>query len=340
MLGRASFTYELGTRFFETCSDFEDSILDDNLASLLYAFKVARQPYVMPAGPDVREVSLSGAASTTGVPAGTAITLSATFDDTRYGDRGGTEASQDIAAGEYYVDTPPWAEGATAVPLSASDGAFDSQAEGGTAAIDTTGWPAGRHTVFVRARDADNNWGTVSAAFLFVDVAPPAAPAAPTLTSSSGQIVVAWTAPADNGSPVTGYRLRYKPTGQHFGWSVVDPGTSLAFTIAQPPNEEVAVQMRALNGVGGSGWSASGIGTGRNRLFVSFTAVDRLRKVHPLAPRLGAPGVAVVGPRAAWPHRAGTEFGRHRLFLRPEWIHEREGSKNKHRSRKRCQILP
>ena len=64
-----------------------------------------------------------------------------------------------------------------------------------------------------------------------------------------------------------------------------------------------------------------------NRLFVSFTAVDRLRKVHPLAPRLGAPGVAVVGPRAAWPHRAGTEFGRHRLFLRPEWIHEREGSK-------------
>ena len=64
-----------------------------------------------------------------------------------------------------------------------------------------------------------------------------------------------------------------------------------------------------------------------SRLFVSFTAVDRLRKVHPLAPRLGAPGVAVVGPRAAWPHRAGTEFGRHRLFPGPEWIHEREGSK-------------
>ena len=144
------------------------------------------------------------------------------------------------------------------MPLSASDGAFDSNAEDGTASIDTTGWSAGRHTVFVRAKDADNNWGAVSAAFLFVDVAPPATLAAPTLTSSSGQIIVAWTAPVDNGSPVTGYRLRHKPTGQHFGWSVVDPGTSLAFTITEPRSEEVAVQMRALNAVGSSGWSASG----------------------------------------------------------------------------------
>lgn len=44
VLGRASFTYELGTTFFQSCSDFEDSIVDGNLASLLYAFKVARQP--------------------------------------------------------------------------------------------------------------------------------------------------------------------------------------------------------------------------------------------------------------------------------------------------------
>ncbi len=291
VLGRASFTYELGTTFFQSCSDFEDSILDGNLASLLYAFKVARQPYVIPAGPDVREVSLSDAASTTSVTAGTAVTLSATFDDTRYGDRGGTEASQDIAAGEYYVDTPPWAEGAAAVPLSASDGAFDSQAEDGTASIDTTGWRAGRHTVFVRAKDADNNWGAVSAAFLFVDVALPATPAAPTLTSSSGQIIVAWTAPADNGSPVTGYRLRHKPTGQHFGWSVVDSGTSLAFTITEPRSEEVAVQMLALNAVGSSGWSVSGTATALNR------SPEAVGSLPPLSLRLedGARTVEVSG---------------------------------------------
>ena len=65
-------------------------------------------------------------------------------------------------------------------------------------------------------------------------------------------------------------------------------------------------------------------------LFVSFIAVDRPRKVHPLAP----PGWERRGWR--WSDReplgrtgAGTEFGRHRLFLRPEWIHEREGSKTR-----------
>ena len=143
-LGRASFTYELGTSFFQSCADFENSILDGNLASLLYAFMVAREPYVVPAGPEVLDVSLSGGASTASVAAGTTVTLAATFDDRRYGDRNGTEPSQNIAGGEYYVDTPPWGEGATAAAVSASDDTFDSKSEDATASIDTTGWDAGR----------------------------------------------------------------------------------------------------------------------------------------------------------------------------------------------------
>ena len=168
VLGRASFTYELGTTFFQGCDDFENSVLDDNLESLLYAFKVARTPYRTPAGPDVRDPSLSGAASTTGVTAGTSVTLSATLDDTRYENGNGLEPTQNIAAGEYYVDVPPWVSGAVARAMHASDGAFDSSTESTTATIDTGGLSAGRHTVFVRARDADGNWGAVSAVFLLV----------------------------------------------------------------------------------------------------------------------------------------------------------------------------
>jgi len=168
ILGRASFTYELGTTFFENCGSFENSILDDNLASLLYAFKVARTPYRTPAGPDVRDPSLSDGASTTGVVAGTAVTLSATFDDTRYENRNGSEPTQEIAAGEYYVDVPPWTRGSTAKVMYASDHAYDSRVESATARIDTTGLSDGQHTVFVRARDTDGNWGAVSAIFLFV----------------------------------------------------------------------------------------------------------------------------------------------------------------------------
>ena len=167
-LGVASLLYELGTTFFQNCNDFERSILDANLDSLLYAFKVARTPYLTPAGPDVRNLSLSGGASTTGVAAGSPVRLSAILDDTRYQDSNGAEPTQTIAGGEYTIDVPHWNAGAVAHPVSAADGSFDSSAEQATATIDTSGLEAGRHTVFVRARDADGNWGAVSAVFLFV----------------------------------------------------------------------------------------------------------------------------------------------------------------------------
>lgn len=262
VLGRASFTYELGSTFFQGCSDFENSILDNNLESLLYAFKVARTPYLTPAGPDVRDLGLSGATSTTGVPAGTTITVSATLDDTRYENSNGTEATQNIAAAEYYLDVPHWATGAVANGISASDGAFESRSEAATATIDTTGLSTGRHTVFVRGKDTDGNWGAVSAVFLFVGKAPPSQPPAPTIEAKDGQLGVRWTAPADNGSAITGYAVRHRSTARSSSWSAADVGAAGRYTIAGLINaEQYEVQVRAINAVGGSRWSGSSAGT-------------------------------------------------------------------------------
>ena len=64
-----------------------------------------------------------------------------------------------------------------------------------------------------------------------------------------------------------------------------------------------------------------------------------LRWPSPAAPlakrRLGGGGrtVSFAGRRGAV-----AQCGRHRLFLRPEWIREREGSNDKHRSRKDAQF--
>ncbi|MCY3969319.1 MAG: M14 family zinc carboxypeptidase [Acidobacteria bacterium] len=241
VLGRASFTYELGTTFFQDCGDFEDSILDDNLESLLYAFKVARTPYRTPAGPDVRDLSLSGTASTIGVAAGTAVTLSATFDDTRYENSNGSEPTQDIAAGEYYVDVPPWARGSTAKAMYASDRTFDGRTESATATIDTTGLSAGRHTVFVRARDTDGNWGAVSAIFLLVARTRGACEADPEtlcLQDSRYAVTVEWR----------------KPDGETGVGAVVNAARtneSGLFTFFSPDNWEILIKVLdgcALNG--------------------------------------------------------------------------------------------
>lgn len=49
-----------------------------------------------------------------------------------------------------------------------TDGAYDSSYEAVSLALDTSGLDTGRHTIFVRAKDADGNWGAVSAEFFWV----------------------------------------------------------------------------------------------------------------------------------------------------------------------------
>ena len=165
-LGVAALAFELGTAFFQSCSTFEDVIVPTNMPALIYAAKVARTPYQTPAGPDALLVN----ANPPSVPAGVPIDLDATIDDTRYNQSNGSEPSQPIAAAEYYVDTPPWLPGPpTPTPMSAADGSFNATAEGVTATVATGGLAAGRHTIFVRGRDAAGNWGAFSAVFITIE---------------------------------------------------------------------------------------------------------------------------------------------------------------------------
>ncbi len=160
-LGVASFTMEIGTAFFQNCATYESKIRPDNLRALRYAAKVLRTPYITPSGPSAEDLSLSPQALT--------ATLSAEIIDTQFNNQNGTEASQAIVAAEYYVDVAPWQAGATAYPLTAVDGAFNTSREEVQATIDTSELSNGRHMIFVRGKDAANVWGPISAAFVEVE---------------------------------------------------------------------------------------------------------------------------------------------------------------------------
>lgn len=165
-LGVAAFTFELGTSFFQSCTTFNSTIKPQNLQALIYAAKVVRTPYITPAGPDVTTVALSGTAATTGVPRGTQVTLTGSATDIRFRNSNGTEATQNIAAAEYYIDTPPWAPGAVPWAMTATDGSFNAKTEGIRATISTSSLSLGKHLVYVRSRDASGSWGAVTATFL------------------------------------------------------------------------------------------------------------------------------------------------------------------------------
>jgi hypothetical protein len=67
------------------------------------------------------------------------------------------------------VDTPFWVPGTPITGTAAGDGAFDETIETVTAVMDTTGLAGGRHTLFMRGRDAEGNWGAPTAQFFVIE---------------------------------------------------------------------------------------------------------------------------------------------------------------------------
>ncbi|NUM44309.1 MAG: isopeptide-forming domain-containing fimbrial protein [Anaerolineales bacterium] len=168
-LGVASFVFELGNNFFESCSYFESTLLPQNLNALLYAAKTVRTPYLTPQGPEALSLTLSD----TSVPQGTPVTLNATLNDTRFNNTQGSEPVDQIAAAEYYLDVPSWITTTVPVayPMSPVDGNFNTSIENATAVIDTSTLAPGQHLIYVRGQDNDANayWGPPTAIFLTIE---------------------------------------------------------------------------------------------------------------------------------------------------------------------------
>jgi carboxypeptidase T len=167
-LGVPAYTIEMGTDFFQDCTTFDNTIVPGNVPALVYALKSSRRPYQNPAGPDTLSVSVTP----TSTFAGATITLTAVANDTRFNNSNGTEPTQNIAAARYSIDLPSWAAGAVTYPLSASDGAFNNPIESLQATVNLSGLGSGRHILFVESQDANGNWGSPSAVFVWITLVP------------------------------------------------------------------------------------------------------------------------------------------------------------------------
>ena len=161
-LGVASYTFELGTTFSQSCSAFENTILPDNLKALVYAAKVAKTPYITASGPDIENISLSS----NGVAAGTMVTVTGLATDTHFNNVNGTEGTQFITSVEMFVDELPWDVASTPILMAASDGSYDSDSENFTGTIDTTGLAAGQHVIYLQSTDFNAVTGVVYAVFI------------------------------------------------------------------------------------------------------------------------------------------------------------------------------
>lgn len=219
--GVPAYTFEVGTDFFQPCSDLAD-IVARNVPALRYAARIARAPYSLTQGPDLSNVPATLGSVAAGAPVSVTATVSATAALAAMA--GGAEAS---------IDQPTWTPGA-GVPLAAADGAFDSAIENVVATLPTAGLAPGRHTVFLRGKDAAGHWGPVWATWLTISGGATA--------SVSGKVVDAAT-----GAPIAGARVVAAPDA-----TAAVSGSDGAFSLTVPAG---AHTVRAL----AQGYASAGV---------------------------------------------------------------------------------
>ena len=191
-LGVAALTFEIGSStdgMYPPCRRY-DALVQPNLDALLYAARVAQAPYLQSHGPDALALSVALATVRAGAP----VTLTALINDSATG-------GQAIAAAEYAIDVPWW-DGGETWPMAAVDGNLDAPVEEVAATIETAGWAPGRHTIWVRGRDAAGNWGPPSA--VWVEVEGDAAVAGRVTASESGEPLAGARLRLENGAAAVG----------------------------------------------------------------------------------------------------------------------------------------
>jgi carboxypeptidase T len=170
-LGGPGFTIELasGGSFMPPYTAVETD-WNANRNALIHMSKISRMPYLMTRGPDTNLVSATPMTVTQGTPANLTSTINYNWAHT---DPVETNSYlQNVAAAEYYIDTPPWA-GGTPLIMAAADGSYNSPTEAVQATVNTASLAPGRHVLLVRGRGVNDysgyqSWGAISATFLDV----------------------------------------------------------------------------------------------------------------------------------------------------------------------------
>lgn len=159
-LGIPALAYAMGNKYngkyFMYCSEFEGT-LATNLEMLTRAAKAAFSPYILPAGPEVTNVSLEHHIEN----GQTVWQLSAIAETDLY--RLLSPPSHIVAAAAYSIDSAPWKEGAETFSLQAADGSWDEAEEALVATLDVSNLQPRQHRVYVQAALSDGTVGLPSA---------------------------------------------------------------------------------------------------------------------------------------------------------------------------------
>lgn len=156
-LGVASFGLEVGKKFYESCTTFENQILPDNLPALVYATKVSSKPNSLGKGPDIIELAAN-------INGGT-LTVTASASDSQLVNIDGYPAfetgSQTVSSMYFSLGVHPDDANEDMVEMARKGNGFE-----GTLSLSEIS--PGKHILYAQAKDSDGYLGPVSSMFVTV----------------------------------------------------------------------------------------------------------------------------------------------------------------------------
>jgi carboxypeptidase T len=164
----ASFTFEVGSAFYQKCNEFEAEVFPSNYEALIYATKVASAPFKIPKGPDVMSLEIESTITNS-------VTVTVLVSDTErsvaYDEAFASTGSQAIAIVRMFVDEHPYTTqnpdaGKSMNPVDANG--FNSPTERAFLTIDTQSLASGQHVLYIEAEDIAGDRGPISAAFFSI----------------------------------------------------------------------------------------------------------------------------------------------------------------------------
>jgi len=155
-LGIAAFTFELGTSFFQSCADYENTIKPDNIEALIYAAKASAAPYQLGSGAEVSQIELNGSSNGTSVTQGSTVNIVVTANAIRSKQASAGRVPSQV---EYSIDTPIWDDSADIIILTNNDGSLTSGIEIFSGQIDTSSLSTGEHLLYTRAYINGGSYG-------------------------------------------------------------------------------------------------------------------------------------------------------------------------------------
>jgi hypothetical protein len=166
-LGVASLGLELGDAFYQDCDTFEESVLVDNLNTLMYVTKLAKKPNVMSKGPDILDFTVTESNGE--------VTVRVDASDSELVNIKGydqfSSGNQTVTKIELYLDVLPddYENDETKYYLLRPTSEKSSDRVTAETNFSIAGLSTGRHALYTVATDSDGYTGPVSSVFFQVE---------------------------------------------------------------------------------------------------------------------------------------------------------------------------